>query len=135
MKMEKVNINLLEETDQIQIVGILKKDIIGSLGICLLCGDIKMYPGAIKHIKQKHKEDFDKYFDKIPEIINSPDYIGVNAAHKESVKLVKIFDKDVLVAVKLDQSGYLYLSSMYSLNPGKVPKRLNSGRLKRVNSK
>jgi len=120
---------LKENTHEIQVVGKLKQEYIDALKISLPCAEIYMYPGAIKHLKKKHNEDFKKYFHSIPEIIEKPDYIGVNPKEPNSIELVKVIEKDVLVAVKLDPSGYLYFSSMYELTPSKVPKRLASGRL------
>lgn len=37
----------------------------------------------------------------IPEIINVPDYIGVNPKEPNSIELVKVIEKDVLVAINL----------------------------------
>lgn len=122
-------IHLNENTNKIQVVGKLRQEIIDLLGITLVAGDILMYPGAIKHIQRKRPDDFNKYFQRIPEIISEPDYVGVHPTEHDSVEFVKVIDNDVLVAVKFSPEGYLYLSSMYALTPVKVPKRLKSGRL------
>lgn len=122
-------IHLSENTHEIQVVGKLQQEIIDLLGLTLVAGDILMYPGAIKHIQRKRPDDFIKYFQRIPEIISEPDYVGVHPGEPDSVEFVKVLDDDVLVAVKLAPEGYLFLSSMYALAPAKVPKRLKSGRL------
>jgi phage-Barnase-EndoU-ColicinE5/D-RelE like nuclease3 len=123
---------VLEEfTSKIQTVGYLRQDIIDLLGIPLPAKEILMYPGAIKHMK-KRPEHFEMYFQRIPDIINNPDYIGVHPSELNSIEFVKVLEGNVLVAVKLDPKGYLYLSSMYELTPSKVPKRLKSGRLIQV---
>lgn len=129
--MSKVILPLSEFTNRVQIVGSLKQEITDLLCINLPPADILIYPGAIKHIKKNHEESFIKYFQYIPEIINSPDYVGVNPSEPNSVEFVKIFSDNILVAVKLDPKGYLYLSSMYELTPVKVPKRIKNGRLKK----
>ena len=122
-------IHLSENTHEIQVVGKLQQEIIDLLGLTLVAGDILMYPGAIKHIQRKRPDDFEKYFQLIPEIISEPDYVGVHPDEPDSVEFVKALDDDVLVAVKLAPEGYLFLSSMYALTPAKVPKRLKSGLL------
>jgi hypothetical protein len=121
--------HLSENTNKIQVVGKLRQEIIDLLGLTLVAGYILMYPGAIKHIKCKRPDDFNRYFQRIPDIISKPDYVGVHPTEPNSVEFVKVIDNDVLVAVTLAPEGYLYLSSMYVLTPAKVPKRLKSGRL------
>jgi len=55
----------------------LKKSIIDLLGVKLKPGEIKLLPGGIKHIRKKRKKCFNNYFNKIPNIIKNPDYIGI----------------------------------------------------------
>ncbi|MPN37301.1 hypothetical protein SDC9_184817 [bioreactor metagenome] len=93
-----------------------------------------MAPGVKKHVKKKHK-DFLKYLDNISDIINSPDYIGVNPNEPNSVEFIKIFDDIILVSVNLctnTEQQYLYVSSLYDISNGKLQNRINSGRLKKI---
>lgn len=122
----KVHDNIKE----IQIIGTLSQEIINTLNMELPPTDILMPPGFIKHIKKRHNNTFVKYFKKIPEILKYPDYVGTNPSEPNSIELVKIFYNVVLIAIKLDAKGDLYLSSMYELNPSKIPRRISSGRLK-----
>jgi len=80
---------------------------------------------------KNHEEDYNKYFHLIPDMIESPDYIGQNPKEPNSVEIYKVISDHVLIAIKLDPSGYMFLSSMYSLDNGqyKVQKRLKSGRI------
>lgn len=112
-------------------IGVLPEIIVDTFAINCDSREVKAYSGAIKHIKKRHPKDLEKYFERIPEIISNPDYVGQNPTEPNSVELIKQFDNHVLVAIKLDPSGYIYLSSMYSLNNGKhkVKSRLQSGRL------
>lgn len=112
------------------VVGKLKESIIEHLNIDLPCIDILLYSGAKKHMKKKHKNCL-KYLDRLAEIIENPDYIGCHPNEVNSVELVKIFDDNVLVAVKLSDEGYLYISNMYDISSGKLNNRINSGRLKK----
>ncbi|EMB83652.1 PBECR3 domain-containing polyvalent protein [Streptococcus mutans] len=90
--------------------------------------------GLKKHLaKQKH-EDVLIYFDKITEIISSPDYVGINPREKiESLELIKRYDDNVLLALKIDKkNNCYYIPTMYTVSEYKVEQRLYSGRLKKV---
>jgi hypothetical protein len=114
-----------------QCVGILPKKIIKKYGLSCPSDEVYMYPGAIKHIKKNHAATFALYYDKIPDIISNPDYVGQNPKEPKSVELYKLITDYLLVAIKLDPSGYFYLSTFYDLNNGqtKISKRLRSGRI------
>ncbi len=83
-------------------------------------------------IKRKHFNCL-KYIDYIPEIIESPDYIGVNPNESGvSIELVKGYKDNVMIGIKLDVDGnYLYVSTMHDVQQSKVERRLHSGRLKK----
>ncbi|MDQ0418916.1 hypothetical protein J2Z48_003121 [Croceifilum oryzae] len=112
--------------------------IVGSIPICIaehfeiICDlEVKMYPGSIKHLKKRHPGIFEQYFSMIPNIIGNPDYVGRNPTEPHSIELYKMISDCMLIAIKLDPSGYLYLASMYDLNNPhtKISKRLKSGRI------
>ncbi|MCB5069248.1 hypothetical protein LGW01_09355 [Streptococcus mutans] len=78
--------------------------------------------GLKKHLaKQKH-EDVLIYFDKITEIISSPDYVGINPREKiESLELIKRYDDNVLLALKIDKkNNCYYVPTMYTVSEYKV---------------
>lgn len=111
------------------IVGELKQELIQRIGANVPAGPVYMFPGAEKHaIKRDHHAIYLTYKDRICEILENPDYVGVHPGEKSSIELVKCFDDNVLVAIKLAPEGYLYYSSMYDIPPSKVAKRLASGR-------
>lgn len=90
--------------------------------------------GLKKHlIKRKHDEVL-KYLDNINEIISNPDYVGINPNEKEeSLEYIKVFEDNVLVALKIHSSKeYYYIPSMYTITDYKLKSRLYSGRLKKV---
>ncbi|EEM56360.1 MULTISPECIES: PBECR2 nuclease fold domain-containing protein [Bacillus cereus group] len=113
------------------VVGTLPQVIIDKYELECDSNDVKMYPGAIKHIQRKHPGIYERYSGNIKDIIENPDYVGNNPKEPNSVELIKVIDEHILIAIKLDPSGYLFLSSMYDMNNGpvKVEKRLKSGRL------
>jgi hypothetical protein len=136
MEQNQTNITLDQNSNDIQTLGQLNIDAINKLlGLNLPTVDVQVHPGAIKHIKRKHLDDFNKYFHLLPDMIKNPDYVGKNPKEPNSIELYKRVSEHVLVALKLDPSGYLYLSSMYELNNGnhKIHKRLRAGRIVHYN--
>ena len=74
-----------------------------------------------------------KYIDYIPDIIEQPDYIGVNPNENgiKSVELIKRYRDNVMIGIKLDSDNeYLYVSTMYDIQEKKIERRLFSGRIK-----
>ena len=104
------------------------------LNITLPCAPIYVSDGLSTHmINHNHSNCLD-YIDKIPEIISDPDYIGKNPKEPNSLELVKIYEDNVQIGIKLDMSrNYLYVATLFDINQGKISRRLNSGRLKRKN--
>lgn len=89
--------------------------------------------GLKKHIEKRHPECIE-YLQYLPLIINDPDYIGVNPNEmNESFELVKIFDKNILIGIKLDtKDDYLYVATLHTITTGKLNHGLENGRLKKV---
>lgn len=99
-------------------------------GIEFPVAEVQIYPGAIKHIKRNHPGIIEQYGHLIPDMIANPDYVGKNPTEPDSIELVKVVTDSLLLAIKLDPSGYLYVSSFYDLHNAavKLQKRLRSGR-------
>ena len=96
--------------------------------------DIYRSTGLPAHmVKRKHFNCL-KYIDDIPDILENPDYVGVNPNEKDkSIEFVKKYSKNVLLGVKLEKEGqYLYISTMYEVQESKLNRRLYSGRLKEM---
>ena len=75
-------------------------------------------PQNIEHIRNKHPEDYETYFEYISEIISSPDYFGKNLKD-ESIELIKEFEISekvyVKVAVRISKKGKLFARTLYKL--------------------
>ena len=103
------------------------------LGLDIAEFDIYRSKGLPTHmIKSKHFKAL-KYIDYIPEIIESPDYIGVNPNENgtETIELVKRYRDNILLGIKLDkENDYLYVSTMHDIQESKINRRLHSGRIK-----
>ena len=98
--------------------------------------DIYRSKGLPSHmLKRKHYKSL-KYIDYIPEIIQSPDYVGINPNETGlSVEMIKIYDDNMLIGIKLNADGeYLYVSTMHDIQESKIQRRLHSGRLKKINT-
>ncbi|HBF2207821.1 hypothetical protein [Paenibacillus aceti] len=115
----------------IQDVGELNVQAIKKLtGVDLSDGKVKVYPGALKHIRKRHPGVLEQYGHLIPGMISCPDYVGKNPKEPNSIELVKIVQDHLLLAIKLDPTGYVFVSSFYDLANGtaKLQKRLASRR-------
>ena len=88
--------------------------------------------GLMTHIQKRHPNCV-KYFEKISEIISNPDYVGVNPKEKGSFELVKIYDDNILIGIKLDiKNDYFYVATLHEIKQSKLERRIFSGRLKKV---
>ena len=103
------------------------------LGINIEELDIYRSKGLPAHmIKSQHGKCL-KYIDYIPDIINNPDYVGINPNENgtDSIELIKKYKDNVMIGIKLDaDNGYLYVSTMHDIQEKKIERRLFSGRLK-----
>ncbi len=125
-------VSIREDVSTPQLVGTLDIEKIHTLiGVSLQVTEVYIYRGAIKHIKKRHPGIWEAHGQQIPDIIANPDYVGRNPKEADSVELYKYITKDLLLAIKLDPSGYLFVSSLYDLHNAqyKIQKRLSSGRI------
>jgi len=111
------------------VVGFLEQKIIDILGVDLKPGVIKLLPGGIKHIRKKRLEYFEDYINKVPEIIKEPDYVGTNPKYTNSVEYVKKYEKNILVAVRLEYSSTLCVVTLYDVTDSKITTMVEHGRI------
>lgn len=90
--------------------------------------DTPIYLGEtnLNHMQSEHPEDFEKYGDKLAEILSSPDYIAKHPK-KDSIEYIKVFydeslEEHVLVAVRASQRGMFYARSLFVMSDEKVKK-------------
>lgn len=116
--------------DKLIKVGKYKAEFNEKLGIELPTNTIYISQGLSKHIQNRHPNCI-KYISKISLIIDNPDYIGSNPKEPNSIELVKIFDDNIQIGIKLDATKkYLYVATLFDISSSKIQRRLNSGRLK-----
>lgn len=115
-------------------IGVLHKEVFSSLKL-EQPKDNTVYIGQtnIKHMQEKHPTDFEKYGIHIQEIIETPDYVGLNKKD-QSIECVKEFINNsngeyVKVAVRLSSSGTMFTRTLYILNPQRVANFIAKGTL------
>ena len=134
--MYKLDINKMQENKQVLKIGELKQDIINILDLQINPRSIKFGYDRIEHCK-RHLNDFknihsyNKSIEHIPEIINTPDYVGFNIKNN-SIEYIKKIDDLTLVAVRLKQKDDLFLRSIYPITESKLKKGINLDRIKKV---
>lgn len=119
------------DNDNLIEVGTYDKEFNKIMGLNLPTIKIYQSNGLETHmIKHKHSNCI-KYLGKIPEILDKPDYIGKNPKEENSIELIKKYEDNILIAIKLDKNGdYLYIATMHEVAEPKLIRRLNSGRVK-----
>lgn len=99
------------------------------LNISLPPDDIFRSEGLFVHIKKRHPGCM-KYTHYIKDIIKDPDYIGTNPKEPDSIEMIKTFNKNIIIAIKLDRKkNYLYVATLYEITDSKIQRQLQSGRL------
>lgn len=90
--------------------------------------------GLKRHLEKRKHYDVLKYVDKISDIIENPDYVGINTNGKKlALEYVKCYKKNILLALKVNKTkDKFFIVSMYSINDYKLNSRKFSGRLKKV---
>ena len=93
--------------------------------------------GLKRHLEKRKHYDVLKYIDNIREIIEDPDYVGINTnGNKLALEYVKCYKKNILLALKVNKTkDKFFVVSMYSINDFKLNSRKFSGRLKKVDKR
>lgn len=112
-------------------IGEYNKEFNNLLNIDITQTQIFRSVGLQTHLIKRNHQDCLQYLDRISEIINNPDYIGINPNEKDSsIELIKQYDDNVLIGIKVDNSAdILYVSTMYTVQQSKLERRIHSGRL------
>lgn len=59
----------------------------------------------IEHINEERKGTYEKYQNKLKQIITNPDYIIEDTKHKETGLVIKKYSKNVILVLKLNTSN------------------------------
>lgn len=107
-------------------VGEITQKVIDTFGLSVVLGT-NIFCGIdnIKHMQTEHPNDFEKYGDKIAEIIASPTYICKHPS-KDSIEYVKVFidvnNDHVLVAVRASTRGVIFARTLFIMDDEKIIK-------------
>lgn len=125
-------INLDKMSRQTQLVGHIRSEIIEHLELDLIHKEVIIYPGVIKHIKERHPYTFKKYFYRLVDMIRMPDYIGIGHRNNSTIELIKNYKDYILVALKIQEGRPIFIASMYIITENAMKKRLDAGKLYQV---
>lgn len=113
-------------------VGKLNSDVITALQLNIT-PDTPIYIGDSNenHIKKRHPFEYDKYYDKIPDIISHPDYIGLNPKD-QSIQYVKEFKVDseyIRVAIRISNNNKCFVKTLHLLSTYNAERYIQKGTL------
>jgi hypothetical protein len=117
------------------LVGYLKQEIIDLLKIELKAGDVRLFSGSMKHIRNRRVNCYKRYKNKIPEIIRTPDYVGTSPKYPNSMEFIKKYDANILVAIRLENLKGLCVVTMYDVTESKIANMLKHNRIKKLKNK
>ena len=85
-----------------------------------------------KHLEKRNHDNMIKYLSRISELLENPDYIGINPRERgRSIEYVIQLEENVLIGIKLDyKNEYFYIATMHEISELKLNQRIKNGRLK-----
>lgn len=115
-----------------KVVGTITDRVIQLLGLNVPSGK-PVYLGNtnVQHMIARHPQDYQKYGADIEDILENPDYVGLNSKDNsiEYVKEYQINNEFVKVAVRVSLGGEFYARSLYVLNTGRTQRFIQKGKL------
>ena len=88
-----------------------------------------------EHMEKKHSHDYYYYHHLLPNIIENPDYVGIEPKNNsiEYIKEVSI-DPNVIIkiAIRVSSNGKYFVRTMYNISDHKIQNALNKGYLFKV---
>lgn len=114
------------ENKTAKIIGYLNEEHIKLLGLSFEPSPILLGLSNEQHMQNEHPADYQKYFERISDIIRNPDYIGKHPSNG-SIKYIKTIDEHILVAVRISAGGKLFARSIYAISAEKLEHYIRSG--------
>ena len=114
----------------INIVGEISLEVIELLNLPL-SEAVPIYIGATnkEHMANEHNYEFNLYYDKLPQIISSADFVRLKK-EDNSIEYIKSFGKYVKLAVRVAGDNNYYARSLYIIDTNRVENLLKKGDLK-----
>lgn len=119
-------------------IGRVSKRVMDLLALPHAERDIILWKDRIRYL-EKHRSDFlnDEAFDKhlraIPEIVNSPDYVGLHPKG-DSIQFIKRIDELMLVAVRISNNRNWTFRSAYPISQETFSAYLEAGTVKKIDN-
>ena len=120
-----------------KLIGYFRKNIIELLDLPVEENE-PIYIGEINetHMRNRHEYEYDKYRMDIENILEYPDYVGVNP-HDESVMYVKEYvecGEFIRVGVKISCNGAYFARTLHLLSTYNAERYIKKGTLKKVDN-
>ncbi len=80
----------------------LNRDLYKKLNFNITTNDVIITYKQIEHINEKRNGIYDKYKNNLKDIIINPNYIIEDSKHKDTVLVIKQYDKNVVLVLKLN---------------------------------
>ena len=121
---------------------LIQKSIVGKFDISKYTNTIKtstkdvvFFEERIKHIKERHPE-VEKYIKDVPNIIKSPDLILQETKRDSTIWLIKAFDKNVKVTMKLNTTNDKKLKNsviqMQFMRDSEINRNIRNGKVTKL---
>ncbi|MCL2109264.1 MAG: PBECR2 nuclease fold domain-containing protein [Oscillospiraceae bacterium] len=113
----------------IEKIGEFSREVIELLGLDVPEGTaIFLGESNRAHMKSRHPQDYEKYIGRIGKIVTYPDFVGISE-DDGSIEFIKIFKKNVKVAVRIAVDGDYYARTLYEIHPNRVKNFAKEGKL------
>jgi len=88
----------------------------------------------IAHMASEHEYEFNRFYDKIPFIIETADYVRLKK-DDNSIEYVKLLGKHIKLAVRIAGDGDYYARSFYYIKANRVENLVKKGEFKPLTKK
>lgn len=113
-------------------IGEISQNVIDLLGLKMESNTpILIGKSNIEHIKNRHPYEYDKYFGEIENILQNPNYIGMNPK-ENSIMFVKEYEANsefIRVAIKVTANKKCYAKTLHLLSTCNVERYIEKGTL------
>ena len=125
---------MIEDSNIIE-VGEISLEVIKLLDLPL-SKNTPIYVGVtnIAHMAKEHSYEFNRFYDRIPLIISTADYVRLKQ-DDGSIEYIKSFGKYVKLAIRVAGDGNYYARSLYIVRDRIVKRLIKDGELKPLTKK
>ena len=89
--------------------------------------------GSSPHLINRKHFVAAKYIDYLPDLISSPDYLGIQDSN---IEMVKCYKDNIFISVKLDtKKSKYYVATVFDVKQSKIDSYVRSGRLIKIDEK